>query len=292
MFSFVLQPNLFDMKKIYFLFSSLFILIGIHVSAQPLICNPGGNIVVFSNYDGGVLNINVDQNIPNLKIGVVTYEPVTINLSGTYVGNVTGVVYAGYVSTTNHHCSNSPTTTTITGVPANITAVNYIPAATYNNPNGYSMIICNYSCSITTNQGGCNTPDQVIAYFQNVFGETSGALYSHFTQYGCWSTTPYNISAGGNCCVEPISTSIAENNSSVNSLSVSPNPSAGNFYVELPLGILAGDLKIFNVLGEEVRAMEISGSTTVSLEGETPGIYLMQFTSGGKTFSRKIVLTE
>ncbi|MEY3153196.1 MAG: hypothetical protein RLZZ333_1793, partial [Bacteroidota bacterium] len=33
-------------------------------------CNPNGNLFVFSNYDGGILTINVDQNIPNLKIGM------------------------------------------------------------------------------------------------------------------------------------------------------------------------------------------------------------------------------
>lgn len=68
------------------------------------------NLIIFTNYDGGILNINVDQNIPNLKIGVCSYEPVTINISGTYASNVSEVIYAGYVSTNNMHCSNSPTT--------------------------------------------------------------------------------------------------------------------------------------------------------------------------------------
>src|SRR4051812_20167209 len=98
------------MKKISIL---LFLLISAAGLSAQNFCNVNGNIVIYSNYDGGVLNIDVDQNIPNLKIGVVTYEPVTINLSGTYVNNVTEVVYAGYVSTTNHNCANSPTTTTI-----------------------------------------------------------------------------------------------------------------------------------------------------------------------------------
>jgi hypothetical protein len=157
----------------------------------------GGNLVIFANYDGGVLNINCDQNIPNLKIGICTYEPTTINLTGPFVGNVTEVRYAGYVSTSNHHCSNSPTTTTIVGAPGGATtSVNFLPPATSSNPNGYSMIVCAYSCDTTTNQGGCNTADQIVDYFESTMGAT---LYSYFTQYGCWSTTPYNVSAGGNC---------------------------------------------------------------------------------------------
>lgn len=157
----------------------------------------GGNLVVFANYDGGVLNINVDQNIPNLKIGVCTYEPVTINLSGPFVANVTEVRYAGYVSTNNFHCANSPATTTIAGAPGGAaTSVNFLPPSTLSNPNGYSSIVCAYSCDISSSQGGCNTADQIVDYFETT---TGGSLYSYYTQYGCWSTTPYNVSAGGNC---------------------------------------------------------------------------------------------
>lgn len=171
---------------------------GISLSVQAQIaCNPGGNLWVYSNYDGGVLNIDVDVNIPNIKIGVCTYEPVTINITGAFAGNVTEVRYAGYVSTTNFHCSNSPSTTTITGVPANITSVNFLPPATLSNPNGYSSIVCAYSCSTTSNQGGCNTVDQIKDYFQST---TGGTLISYYTQYGCWSVSPYALSAGGNCC--------------------------------------------------------------------------------------------
>ncbi len=60
------------------------------------ICHPDGNLVVFSNYDGGVLNINCDVNIPNLVIGIVSYETVTVNISGPFVGNITGVIFGGF----------------------------------------------------------------------------------------------------------------------------------------------------------------------------------------------------
>lgn len=172
------------------------ILLASGITAQ-ISCSPGGNLWVYANYDGGVLNINVDVNIPNIKIGICTYEPTTINITGAYVGNVTEVRYAGYVSTNNNHCNNSPSTTTITGVPSNIASVNFLPPATLSNPNGYSSIVCAYSCSTTGNQGGCNTADQIKDYFQ---ASTGGILTSYFTQYGCWSTQPYALSAGGNCC--------------------------------------------------------------------------------------------
>src|SRR6187431_2543328 len=104
------------MKKTLLSFFVLIFFISSHfaqsIASDTCIVSGGGpgNVVIFANYDGGVLNINVDQNIPNLKIGICTYEPVTINLSGPFVNNVTEVRYAGYVSTTNFHCANSPST--------------------------------------------------------------------------------------------------------------------------------------------------------------------------------------
>lgn len=185
-------------KKLYHFLLGIAI---VSASAVPLssqiTCNPAGNLWVYTNYDGGVLNLSVDVNIPNIKIGVCTYEPVTINISGPYVGNVTEVRYAGYVSTTNNHCPNSPTTTTITGVPAGITSVNFLPPSTLSNPNGNASIVCAYSCSTTSNQGGCNTADQIKSYFQ---ASTGGTLVSYYTQYGCWAVAPRLLSAGGNCC--------------------------------------------------------------------------------------------
>ncbi len=168
-------------------------------SAQSQFCYPNGNVVIYSNYDGGVLNINVDQNIPNLRIGIVTYEATTINITGTFVGNVDSVMYVGY-DANNNHCTNSPATTTVTGVPAGIVKLyknNPFQTSTLSNPNGYGFIICNYKCDSAGNNGGCNSADQIAHYFITQFG---GSLYFHFTQYGCWANLGYTISSGGNCC--------------------------------------------------------------------------------------------
>jgi hypothetical protein len=67
------------------------------LSAQS-VCNQNGNLIIYSNYDGGIVTINVDQNIPNLKIGICTYEPVQVTLTGPFVGNVTQVIYGGFNS--------------------------------------------------------------------------------------------------------------------------------------------------------------------------------------------------
>jgi hypothetical protein len=157
-------------------------------------CDPAGNVLIYSNYNGGVLNINIDQNVPNIKIGICTYEGVTINISGAFVANVTEVRYVGY-NGGNAPCSGI-INTSINGVPSATTSVSFYPAATMSDPNGSSNMVCGYSCG-TGYQGGCNTAGQVAHYFLTQFG---GTMRYHYTQYGCWSGT-YLMSAGGNCCL-------------------------------------------------------------------------------------------
>lgn len=179
------------------LLTTLF-LCAFYINAQ--ICNPNGNIVIFSNYDGGYLNINVDVNIPNLKIGVVSYEAVEVTLSGPFVNNITGIEYAGYNNASNTTCGASIATTTFTGGPGGVTPnIEFMPPVTHTDPNGYIFIDCGYSCG-TGSQGGCNTAAQIYDYFETVF---AGTVYTHEIQYGCWQGTQ-NLSDGGNCCAAPI----------------------------------------------------------------------------------------
>lgn len=159
-------------------------------------CDPNGNVIIYSNYDGGYLNINVDVNITNLKVGITTYEDCEITFSGAYAGNITQVIYAGYQGN-NQHCNPSPPNIKVNGVPLSVVSILQYPAATWSNPYGYPFIICNYSCDSATYQGGCNTPDQIAHYFLTQFG---GTLRYHFTKYGCWQGT-YKVSDGGNCCI-------------------------------------------------------------------------------------------
>jgi len=158
------------------------------------VCSPTGNIAVFTNYDGGILNINCDVNIPNLKIGICTYEWCTVNITGPFAGNVTAVRYAGFIGQ-NNHCGYGVQPITVTGVPTNIVTILFAPPATQSDPNGNPNIICAYQCG-PGNQGGCNTSSQVAAYFTSTL---SGTLRSYETQYGCWNNVTKSLSLSG-CC--------------------------------------------------------------------------------------------
>jgi gliding motility-associated-like protein len=192
------------------------------------ICDPSGNLMIYSNYDGGIVTINVDQNIPNLKIGICTYEPVAVTITGPFVGNVTQVIYAGFNSNqNNNNCGLGNFPTTITGVPAGIITINpqnsppavgYTPAhGNGAGPWGGLMIASAGLCDTTVSAGGGNTPDEIVYFFET---QTGGSLLAHCTQYACWLNQTYNLSAGGTCCIEP----------STSSNSVSCNP-GGNVMI-------------------------------------------------------------
>jgi gliding motility-associated-like protein len=175
-------------------------------------CNPNGNLIIYSNYNGGILTINVDQNIPNLKVGICTYEPIQVAFTGPFVGNITEVIYAGMNSNqNNNNCGLGNFTTSVTGVPAGIVtisppmnppAVGYTPEHGNGSEPWGGLMFCGYSCDTLSPLGGANTPDEIVYYFQNA---TSGTLLYHQTQYACWVNETLNVSDGGNCCILPAS---------------------------------------------------------------------------------------
>ncbi len=163
------------------------------MSAQSF-CNPAGNLVIISNYDGGPLNINVDMDIPNLKIGLSSYEPMVVTISGPYAANVTEIWYAGYNSNSNNnHCAIIPTTSISADAGTSVTIETYPPVTLFD-PAGEPFMIYSYECSETPYSG--NTPAQLVNYFSTNMG---GVLLWHQSQYACYGSL--NISGGGNCCL-------------------------------------------------------------------------------------------
>ncbi|MDZ4752210.1 MAG: gliding motility-associated C-terminal domain-containing protein [Flavobacteriales bacterium] len=167
------------------------------------ICHPEGNLVIFSNYDGGTLNINCDQDIPNLLIGIVSYETVTVNISGAFVGNIAGVIFGGFNEAV------------INGVDPSLVEIysttgGNIPISSYlgNDQDflGFPLINCITSgsgCFDDTNEGGGgNSSNQIVQWFYSEFGAGT-LLFSHNTQYNPWlNADDYAVSTGGNCCIE------------------------------------------------------------------------------------------
>lgn len=265
----------------------LFIIINIQTSFSQSICNNSGNLMLFTNYDGGSLVINVDANIPNLKIGICSYEAVSVLITGTFSNNITSIAYAGFNNSNNTNCSPSVSTTTFSGLTGTVTpTISFAPAVTLSNPNGYSSIICGYSCSNTTSQGGCNTRDQIENYFVNYF--PSSAIYAHKIQYGCW-TGSQTLSGGGTCC--NVTTNINKNNEQ-QSFSIYPNPFNHQTTVEFQKEQNNTFVKITDLCGKEISTQLFSGKSLIIEKGLLKeGVYFLQITDENKnTTNKKIII--
>ncbi|MCX6323737.1 MAG: hypothetical protein NTZ41_05995, partial [Sphingobacteriales bacterium] len=248
------------------------VVVNCNTTTSPVNCDSTGNWFLFGNYDGGKLNIIVDQNIPNLKIGICTYEPVIVTFSGPFVGNITDVYYAGFNSSVNNNnCGFPITTTSFVGVNPALTTVavtppvNIIsppnPANIGNLPNGNNFgIVGVTSCDINTYQGGANTIDQVVDVFQTRFG---GSLRGLKVQYCCWSDTlPYRLSnVSGRCC---------NTTPGIATLSYPPGPFCGGSGQVLPT--LLGDSS--GTFFSTPSGLIINTNTgVVNLSGSNPGTY-------------------
>jgi gliding motility-associated-like protein len=200
--------------KLKILIGFVFFNLGFLKITKAQICNSDGNVVIYSNYDGGIININVDQDIANLKVGICTYEAVEVNFSGTFVGNITQVIYAGW-SSLNDNCGLGILTTSINGVdPAIVTlyegsAGNAAIATTLGSTitsDGVEVPLANCisaggaGCSAEADLGS-NSAAQIVDFFLTEFGVGS-SLFLHQTQYECFENEDFSISDGGNCCEE------------------------------------------------------------------------------------------
>lgn len=234
-------------------------------------CSPLGNLIIFTNYDGGELNINIDANIPDLKIGICSYEPVRVTISGDYIGNITEVLYAGFNSSqNNNNCGIGNFPTSIIGIPPANYSIVTIPPVTLNNPNGYNFgIICAYSCVSGINQGGCNTIDQIEDYFLTNLG---GTLYALQAQYCCWlNGNTYPISAlAGSCCVTSLpSATITYNNS----------PFCTGITTPQSVTLTGSSIGTFSAIPTGLQINPLNGDIMPS--GSLPGVYNITYTMPG-----------
>jgi gliding motility-associated-like protein len=173
-------------------------------SAQ--ICEQDGNLVIFSNYEGGTININCDVNIVNLKIGIVTYESPVVNFTGAFANQITEVIYAGFGG--NGSCTGN-TDVQINGVDPSIVTIytNAQPAISPylgepvfpGFPALENCIVSGGGCS-NSNDGGGNSSNQIVQFFLAEFSAPV-IFRAHFTQYECWANIDEDISTTGNCCL-------------------------------------------------------------------------------------------
>jgi gliding motility-associated-like protein len=248
------------------------VVVNCNSTTNPFNCDTSGNWFLFGNYSGGELNIIVDKNIPNLKIGICTYEPVKVTFGGAFVGNITDVYYAGFNSNQNNNfCGYPISTTSFVGVNPALTTVavtppvNIIsppnPANILNLPNGNNTgVVAISSCNLNTYQGGANTLDQVLDVFQIRFGGSSRGI---IIQDCCWvDSIPFRLGRiSGQCCNSGPGTA---------TLSYPPGPFCSGAGQLLP-SLLGDSSGTFFSYPSGLVIDQITGE--INLSGSNPGTY-------------------
>jgi hypothetical protein len=258
------------------------------------VCDSTGNLIVYSNYDGGVLLINVDVNIPNLHIGIVSYEYSRIAITGPFAGNVTEVYYAGPNGSNNYCNQPPPYVTTISGAPNANTVIAINPTNTYVNAsgNGYSDIICGINCDSSSSQGGCNTPDEIVHFFQQTIG---GTLRSHLIQYSCWPSTSISVSSGGNCCI--LAPGLTLSSPEYQSQEINVNYFNENLTIGLPASALSKQvlIEVYDVQGKLIftdNEIYTGAAISTGIIGETGGMYFVRAYWQGTGATAKFIVAN
>ena len=188
------------MRAITVIFLLLLTITSLRVRAQT-ICDAAGNVMIYSNYEGGTLNIDVDIDIPNLKIGICTYEIVDVNITGVFAGNVTEVIFAGFNAPSDISGVDPAIVTVYSTTTDNIAITNYLGDELF--PGLPPIVNCMAGaegCGETALGGGNSSP-QIVQFFLAEFGPGAN-FYAHWTDYSVFPGGSFQVSEGGNCCFE------------------------------------------------------------------------------------------
>ena len=140
---------------------------------------PATNLIVIGNYQGGAFTIIVDQHLPNLGIGLVSYDAMQVSIAGSNAGDVVQVLHAGYEPGS-----------TVSGIPQGMFADQLLPRASPDAGPGDLIV------SDIPNSPTMPTKVEIVAYFQNAMG--GGTLDFHQCQYAAY-TGAVDVMQPGTC---------------------------------------------------------------------------------------------
>ena len=87
-----------------------------------------------------------------------------------------------------------------------------------------------------------------------------------------------------------VPTSIKENDTHFNEMNIYPNPTTGLFHLSLDKNITAGQVEVFNMMGEKVYGEPFDGQQKTINEKLSSGIYFVRVSGEGKVYTQKIVV--
>lgn len=107
-------------------------------------------------------------------------------------------------------------------------------------------------------------------------------------------TSLYGMTAGGGTALSGvlfkygISTLSTSKNQLQNNLKIYPNPSNGNFNIEIDENLMGAKATVYNLLGQKIKDFELKTSTTNQFLNK--GIYLLEIEKDGNKTTKKLIV--
>lgn len=212
-----------------------------------------------------VENLDPTRGQVNLPIGTaITYNPITIENTGT--SDTFSVNVQGGISNTTEGAVNA--------------TWNISEAVT-----GGSNVNVSFTWNQTQENALFNRNTAAVGHFYNATwnGETSSAVTG---------TNPYTISATNISSFSPFGvlneSALGNNSFKTTEISIYPNPSNGNFTVQVSENFIGSKAFIYNLLGQEIKTFSIEEvNQNVNLE---KGVYMLQIQKGNQFSAKKIII--
>lgn len=234
-------------------------------------CGSGGQGVFVGRYDIYSSGFGQTINIPNVCNGnyylVVNVDPFNNFEEEDETNNVVAVPI---------------TLNSQAGAPLNSSFL-------YSSNNTYTYAFFNYTPGVTS--------------YTWDFGDGTALVSGNFPQHTFTAPGQYNVTLtifNGTCSstttqviyISPVS--IADNNSGINSIQISPNPSKNNFTLEYSLvNASPVTVQVMNVMGQQIQTLyegsSLAGKYSFDVNGLSKGTYYIKLTANDKTFVKKIV---
>ncbi len=154
---------------------------------------------------------------------------------------------------------------------------------------GFSATLTDDSVTISSTAGG--VLDSVTYDYGDGSGTTSETSHV-YSQIGSYTITQTVYGCGGpQSTTEDVTIAVASINNLTKQVMVYPNPSQGVFQIELTDGLNGIlNVSVSNLMGQEITRAAGSNSLRLDLSNQTPGVYLLNGTYEGTSFTRKLVI--
>ena len=119
-------------------------------------------------------------------------------------------------------------------------------------------------------------------------GFLNPANNSNGSSFGLWVALP----SGGNLVSLPVTTSIEEQASIFDNISVYPNPVSDYLVIELPQTENMVSLQMTDMIGNTIMQTQLNGYNSIDVSYLSQGTYFLKFNSLNSTHVEKIIITN